>query len=62
MPACKGRTVLLTVMLVGTHGLPRGGTGDQLVAELGLVLLVAVVEVVIFLVGAGLVRVVVWWG
>lgn len=49
-------------MLVGTHGLPRGGTGDQLVAKLRLVLLVAMVEVVVFLVGAGLVRVVVWWG
>ena len=62
MPAGKGRTILLTVVLIGTHGFPRGGTGDQLVAELGLVLLVAVVEVVIFLVGAGLVRVVVWCG
>lgn len=48
------------MVLVGTHGLPRGGAGDQLVAELGLVLLVGVVEVVVFLVGAGLVGVVVW--
>lgn len=46
------------MVLVGAHSLPRGSTGDQLVAELGLVLLVGVVEVVVFLMGAGLVRVV----
>ena len=38
-------TVLLTVVVVGLHGLVGGGTGNELMAELGLVLLATVVVV-----------------
>ena len=52
------RTVLFAVVVVGLHGLEGGGTGNEFMAELRLVLLATVV-VVELLVVASLVTVVI---
>jgi hypothetical protein len=56
------RTIAGNMVLVSLHGFERGGTSNQLVAHLGAVLFVSVVEVLELFVGASLVGVVVWSG
>jgi hypothetical protein len=56
------RTIAGNMVLVSLHGFERGGTSNQLVAHLGAVLFVSVVEVLELIVGASLVGVVVWRG
>jgi hypothetical protein len=53
------RTIAGNVILVSLHGLKGGSTGNQLMAHLGAVLFVCVVEVLELVVGASLVGVVV---
>jgi hypothetical protein len=54
------RTVAGNVVFVSLHGFERGSTGNQLMAHLGAVLFICVVEVLELVVGASLVGVVVW--